>query len=352
MFSIGNTQEIIFTASSIYSKYAWDEIQSIDTDAHILEWLDHNKSTGRVRLGTNWETLIESFRKSKPIFCRHICPVQSKVAIKKQVFDLNVLTYRSRPFISIVDSTLPFSIQTRLMGGNWPYKRYDVNTILSEEFVRQGAKLNVKKPKVVFSVVLTYTQGYLGLSYAEDNLSNWTGGMRRFKREAEQVSRAEFKLLEALEFFELDVPANAKALDLGSAPGGWTRILLTLNAKIVAVDPAKLAPSVILNRDVIHIHQKAQDFLSTSTDNFDIILNDMRMDAQRSSELMLKASERLRDSGWAILTLKLSNKENPTKTINNCLSLLSKSYFILGVKHLFHNRNEVTVALKRKKNSN
>ena len=121
--------------------------------------------------------------------------------------------------------TETFSVQTRLVESGWPYARYDVNLRLSELLVGQGVPLDVRQPAQVLSVVLAPGQGYLGLSHAADNVSDWAGGARRFKREKGQVSRAEFKLLEAMELFGLSLRAGGTALDLGAAPGGWTRIM-------------------------------------------------------------------------------------------------------------------------------
>jgi hypothetical protein len=46
-------------------------------------------------------------------------------------------------------------------------------------------------------------------------LSDWAGGVRRFAREEGQLSRSEFKLLEAFEVFDISVPQKGLALDLG-----------------------------------------------------------------------------------------------------------------------------------------
>ena len=59
--------------------------------------------------------------------------------------------------------------------------------------------------------------------------------MRRFAREEGQVSRAEFKLLEAIELFGVAVREHGVALDLGASPGGWTRVLRRLGPRFVVL---------------------------------------------------------------------------------------------------------------------
>ena len=83
---------------------------------------------------------------------------------------------------------------------------------------------------------------FIGLSLASHNISDWAGGVRRFRREKEQISRAEFKMLEAFEAFTSTCPPAASLLDLGAAPGGWTRVLRQKGQYVTAVDPAELHP--------------------------------------------------------------------------------------------------------------
>src|SRR5690606_13535670 len=125
----------------------------------------------------------------------------------------------------------------------------------------------------------------LGASLARENLSDWARGMRRFAREEGQISRAEFKLLEALGEFDLTLPARGSALDLGAAAGGWTRVLRQLEQYVTAVDPGDLDPRLASDRGVRHKRMTAELYLADDPDMFDVIVNDMRMDARDSARL-------------------------------------------------------------------
>ncbi len=260
--------------------------------------------------------------------------------------DLELLAAVADEFVDDLSGPEPFSVQTRTLGGGWPYGPYDVNTRLAAVLARSGARLDVREPVEVLSVVLASDRGFLGLSRAEDNLSGWAGGARRFRREPGQISRAEFKLLEAMEVFRLDPSGARTALDLGAAPGGWTRVLRRQNVRVVAVDPADLAPALRGDAGLQHVRALAQVYLQAADASFDIILNDMRMDARDSARLMVTAAQHLHSSGWALMTLKLP-KHGTKSTMDAALALLRDSYEIAGVHQLFHNRSEVTVALRR-----
>ena len=177
------------------------------------------------------------------------------------------------------------------------------------------------------------------------NLSDWAGGKRRFAREKGQISRAEFKLLEALELFAIDLPPHSVALDLGAAPGGWTRVLRQKEQFVTAVDPARLHPRVARDSGVRHKQMTAEAYLKAGPDRFDFIVNDMRLDARDSARLMVAYAPYLYRHGAAIMTLKLP-EENREKIIDHTFDILRQAYVIAGARQLFHNRSEITVYLK------
>ena len=149
-------------------------------------------------------------------------------------------------------------------------KPFQINNELAPLIEQESnAPLNVKHPVQVLSVMVGETFAHLGISLVQQNLSDWGGGVRRFAKEKGQISRAEFKLLEAIEQFGLELPARSRALDLGAAPGA------------------------------------------------------------------------------GIMTLKLPTT-TPLKPLNHALNILEEAFTVAQTRQLFHNRNEVTVYLRKK----
>jgi 23S rRNA (cytidine2498-2'-O)-methyltransferase len=194
-------------------------------------------------------------------------------------------------------------------------------------------------------------KGYLGISTAEENLSSWSGGARHFAHTTEEISRAEFKLLEALEVFGVSLPSQGRALDLGAAPGGWTRLLLDSGVHVVAVDPANLDVRLKKRPRLEHYQGYAENYLEEALKKhykFDIIVNDMRMDAREAARLLTRAARCLRPDGLIISVLKLphaTHEINPLATLHSALKILSTYYDTVQARQLFHNRQEVTVVL-------
>ena len=266
-----------------------------------------------------------------------------------------------------IDPTLSFSVQTRLLA-DLPYKPFDVNNALAERVALvAGALLDVRSPQQVLSVVcatlpvaaaaLLGARGVhhpphfagqfalLGVSAARHNLSNWAGGMRRFAREEGQISRAEFKLLEALEIFGIELPPHGVALDLGASPGGWTRVLRQRDQYVTAVDPGELDPRLATDRGVRHKRLTAEEYLRSEPDQFDLIVNDMRMDGRDSARLMVAFARQLYPHGFVLMTLKLPEaKREPV--LDHAFHILRQAYEIVAARQLFHNRSEITLYLR------
>jgi 23S rRNA (cytidine2498-2'-O)-methyltransferase len=243
-----------------------------------------------------------------------------------------------------------FSVQLRAAGNdNQSYqssKSSEIKQNISDYFKSEGFIENKRYPEQIISIFLSDDCAYAGLSQAEDNLSIWSGGMRHYAMREDTISRAEFKLLEALENYPIDFRENGIALDLGAAPGGWTKVLLEQGLRVVAVDPDTLSPVLQKNKDVEYYNGRVQDYIKQSNKIFDLIVNDMRMDIMTSVNLMLSLKEHLRDKGYFIITLKLK-KHDRLKNIKDGLKRLRKELDVVYTKQLFHNRSEITVILQK-----
>jgi 23S rRNA (cytidine2498-2'-O)-methyltransferase len=301
-----------------------------------------------VETAVSFFDLAAAWQQQPPIFVRHISPVQASLTLRGQRSDIYALNdLLQAELLDLVDPDLPFSVQTRVLGQQ-PYQAFDLNQTLAQTITADiGAPLDVRQPVQILSVVIGPEQGYLGLSLAAHNLSDWAGGRHRFARDKAQISRAEFKLLEAIECFDIRLPPRGVTLDLGAAPGGWTRILRRYEQYVTAVDPANLHPSLQADPNVRHLSLTAEAYLDAGPDQFDLIVNDMRLDARDSARLMVAYARCLYRHGTALITLKLP-QENRQAVLDHSFNILRRAYTITAARQLFHNRSEITVYLQPK----
>lgn len=340
------TPTLIATADPDFVGLAREELQTAVPQAKTAAELAPGVWSAHLPQG--FFPLAQQWRRSPPIFVRHVCPVQVMMSLHGRSADVQAIRRRMESeLLPFFEPDLPFSVQTRIFGPA-PYRPFAVNDALAAA-VQQGvpAPLDVRRPAQILSVVIAGHNAYLGLSAARHNLSDWAGGARRFARDAGQISRAEFKLLEAIEVFGVALPPRGVALDLGAAPGGWTRVLRGHEQYVTAVDPAALHPALQGDKNVRHLPITAEAYLAHPPDTFDLIVNDMRQDARDSARLMVAYAPYLYTHGHGLITLKLPG-ERRRPPLDRALSILQQAYTIAGARQLFHNRSEITVFLRKK----
>jgi 23S rRNA (cytidine2498-2'-O)-methyltransferase len=360
---------LIVTAHPEFMDVAFDELKRFDSSLYSVELL----APGILLCGfpqasplQNATTLMRLAAEQRPIFVRHLAPVQAIVNLSNTEDDIGelALVIANLPTFTMLERGQRFAVQTRIVQtGTEPtlagpnkraYSSGHVNQLIAAAIAEEtGAVESIKKPQVVVSLLSTTEKGYAGISLAKDNLSDWPGGARHFAQTSEQISRSEFKLLEALEVFGVTLPSKGWALDLGAAPGGWTRLLLEAGMSVAAVDPAKLDSGLAGNPRLEHYRGFARMYLEEAIKRgrkFDVITNDMRMDAREAGRLLVEASACLRTDSFIISVLKLPHATleiDPLKNLKEALRLLNKHFGIVEARQLFHNRQEVTVLTAR-----
>ena len=305
-----------------------------------------------VESNLDFEDFSEAIQNS--IFIRHLASVDYEDSLKGTESDIEYICAFADVLGRRMEPGRSFSVQTRILGtGKLPYRKVVINELLSQFLiVRSDSEMDCRNPEQVVSVLCTPKTTYIGLSETSLNRSSWPGGKHRFKREDDQISRAEFKMLEALSVFGLSLPSNGLALDIGASPGGWTRMLAEAGLTVDAVDPAELDPKLRGNRRVRHLRKRIQEYQAGSK-KFRAIVNDMKMDARDSIEIMLRFASRLEPDGLGLMTLKLPQAGRSPREARATLGMvwddlnrLSEGYEIVGARQLYHNRSEVTVALR------
>ncbi len=341
------------------------EIVALLPGAALERWIKRGVGIASVPLGD----IKSCAEKLKPaIFLRHIFPLQntSDISDVNGISDIAKNAHVQNALVLLREAQVKrFSVQVRVYdeSPNAPNKT-DTARMIAERISAEGFTEDVKDPEMIVSVVVQAEKGaegqgtrkiaYSGVSAPSDNLSAWAGGMRRYQNSDERISRAEFKLLEAIEVFGLDLSGYTGAIDLGAAPGGWSRILALNGLSVNAVDPANLDKRLKTHRGIRHMQETAQDYLmriiadmqdrtKTQRRRDTVLVNDMRMDVMESVAIVCKYAEVLR-IGRLIMTFKLPEQPKKIKTIiDRGVQALTEHFVDIKVKQLFHNRSEVTV---------
>ncbi len=103
-----------------------------------------------------------------------------------------------------------------------------------------------------------------GTAAAKMIARTWPGGVQPLQPPGEVLSRAYFKLAEAIAWSGLEMQAGDLAVEIGSSPGGACALLLESGLRVLGIDPAEMDPEVLAHPNFRHMTARAADLpLST-----------------------------------------------------------------------------------------
>ncbi|OQA08803.1 MAG: Ribosomal RNA large subunit methyltransferase M [bacterium ADurb.Bin374] len=129
-------------------------------------------------------------------------------------------------------------------------------------------------------------------------------------------------------------------VDIGAAPGGWTWSALRRGARVTAVDAADLDRRVAAEKNCEHRRDNGYEYMPEKA--VDWLLCDMIVRPMATIGLV----ERWLEAGMCrgfVVNVKFRGKD--PSSILNAIEKLGKRFALdrLRVKHLFHDRNEITL---------
>lgn len=227
---------------------------------------------------------------------------------------------------------------------------------LQKPFLSAAAKasiLNRDAAQRAHLVFIDGTAAWLGISEPGDTLK-WPMGIPRLKMPKDAPSRSTLKLAEAFAYFmdkdEQDewLREGLTAVDLGASPGGWTYQLVKHGLQVIAIDNGIIDEQLMHSGQVEHI--KADGFIYRPPRPVHWLVCDMPEKPARVAQLIadwLAAG----DAQRAIFNLKMAVKdrldelEYCREIIEETLKQAGKKIERLQFRHLYHDREEVTVFL-------
>jgi 23S rRNA (cytidine2498-2'-O)-methyltransferase len=187
------------------------------------------------------------------------------------------------------------------------------------------------------------------------NSSPWPMGIARLRMPSGAPSRSTLKLAEALMEF-LDEKERARrlapgmtAIDLGASPGGWTWQLVQRGLMVIAVDNGPMDAALLETGQVKH--RRDDGFHFRPAQPVDWMVCDMVESPSKIARLAAKWIV----EGWcdqAVFNLKLPMKKR-WEEVQRCRGIVDEALggggYYLRLKHLYHDREEVTAYLARRK---
>lgn len=175
------------------------------------------------------------------------------------------------------------------------------------------------------------------------DLSLWPAGLAPVVEDRRPPSRAYRKLEEAFAWMGAEPRPGEVCVDLGAAPGGWTYGALARGAHVIAVDRAPLAPPLDRHPNVEAMTGNA--FAYVPARPVDWLLSDIVCEPQRALALLATWIDRDLCRNL-VVTIKFKGRDSYA-IVDDVRALLPARWRRARIKHLHHNKNEVTVMAAR-----
>jgi len=298
-----------------------------------------------VECGLSEDEAIEVLREAETTYLGRVFPVNEEVKISAEKASIEALIEAASGIGGLGEGdTFRVSCTRR---GSHEFRSRDVEVALGMRLEEEtDAVVDLENPSKTIVVQIFQGLAYVGVTHSTHLLVKEIRRFRKYAKGERPFTRAEFKIREALKAFDLEVDDGFRVLDVGAAPGGWTKALAGMAGEVVAVDPADLHPSVEEMPNVIHLRCRAEG-LPDEIGEFDLITNDMNISPLESAEIMNALSTRLRDGGAVIMTVKFVTRQR-RRHVREAVGALEEEYTEIRSRRMPHNRNETTLFMRRK----
>ena len=291
--------------------------------------------------------VFDNTKQNPPIFIENIIPV------------LEIMDYKKDDYQSIIEilnkklnKKMTFKIEVLNLNSKSAQNAKSTEVQIGEALEAKGFSADLKDPDMFIYVVLSGAACVIGTLNKNASLFGHTVDyFRKYNPEqSNKISRAEFKLKEAIEYFNIDLKKIKNALDIGAAPGGWTKVLANLGVKVIAVDNADIDKELLSNKNVIHIKKRADKIEASDLGKtkFDLLLIDVNANPEISANIALGFAKELTGGAHLILTIKFVDG-NIDKHIKKVQEILKDEYSSIKLKKLPHNRMEITCLAEKKR---
>jgi 23S rRNA (cytidine2498-2'-O)-methyltransferase len=231
-------------------------------------------------------------------------------------------------------------IRARLSSGE---RKEALGGIRVNELARRGER--------VFDVALVEPDSWwVGWHIAWSPPRRWPGGVPPFDTSVPKVSRAYWKLAEALAWSRLPMEKGQTCVELGAAPGGACQLLLERGLRVLAVDPAELHESIRTHPHLVHLRCRSREVRRVKLKSARWLLADLNVAPKYTLDTVqdIVTHSKIRIRGM-ILTLKLMDAELPADLGTYLARIRSWGFATVRARQLALNRSEICVMASREK---
>lgn len=161
----------------------------------------------------------------------------------------------------------------------------------------------------VFDIVIVEPdEWWYGYHVASHTAGRWPGGVPVIDTSVETVSRAYFKLREALLWSGITIKPGDVCAEIGSAPGGACQLLLEIGATVIGIDPAEMEDEILKHERFTHVRKRSSEVRKKDFSAVKWLISDMSVTPTYTLDAIeeIVSHDRVSVTG-VVMTMKLSD---------------------------------------------
>ncbi|MEM9411126.1 MAG: SAM-dependent methyltransferase [Planctomycetota bacterium] len=190
---------------------------------------------------------------------------------------------------------------------------------------------------------------FFGFHYSGTKPQRWPGGVPQFDMTTSVISRAYFKLKEALLWSGIHIRKGDLCAEIGSSPGGACQLLLEKEANVLAIDPADLDPAVADHENLTHHKCRGKEIKKTLLKNVNWLISDINVAPTYTLDTIedILTNQHIKKVKGLVLTLKLSDL-GLSQNLQTWIERIKKLGFQwVRTRQLAFNRREICLVAVR-----
>jgi 23S rRNA (cytidine2498-2'-O)-methyltransferase len=201
---------------------------------------------------------------------------------------------------------------------------------------------------VLDCVVVEPGEWWVGRHRAASVPARFPGGVCVTPTPADVVSRAFWKMREALAWSQLPVKMGDRCAEIGSAPGGSSQALLEAGLQVVGIDPADMDESLADHPHFTHVRKRAADMKRREFRGVRWLMADSNVAPKHTLDTVeaIVTNGQVHVRGM-LLTLKLLDWQLAAMIPEYLARIRSWGFGYVRARQLSFNRQEICVAALR-----
>ena len=207
-----------------------------------------------------------------------------------------------------------------------------------------------KADELVFDIIMVEPDyWFLGFHYATSKMQQWPGGVPKIDLDKEVVSRAYFKLSEALLWAGIHINDGDICAEIGSSPGGACQLLLERGAKVLAIDPAEMEPEILEHENLTHLRCRGKEAKKKEFKEVRWLISDVNVAPNYTLDTIeeIVSNQFVTKVRGLVLTLKLSDLKLANEIPAWHQRVKDFGFQVVKTRQLAFNRREICLIAVR-----